>query len=60
MKKNIDDWWEIVGLFLMGIAIFIGAWQNELFIMAAGIVGLILVLHWELGEEIDKLGRKIK
>lgn len=59
MKKQ-NDWWGMITLFLLVIAIFIGAWNNNLLLTAAGIVGIIFLFHLELSKEIDELENSIK
>ena len=55
---NQNDWWEAVTLSLLGIATFVGAWNNHLILTATGIIGIIWILHLDLSNEIDELKRR--
>lgn len=57
-KQN--GWWETITLSLLGIATFIGAWNNNLLLAITGIMGIIWILHLSLSNEIDKLKRRKK
>ncbi|KKM74030.1 hypothetical protein LCGC14_1404430 [marine sediment metagenome] len=60
MKKQINGWWEAITLSLLGIATFVGAWDNHLILTATGIIGIIWILHLNLSNEIDELKRRKK
>ena len=55
---NQNGWWEAITLSLLGIAIFVGAWNNHLILTATGIIGIIWILHLGLSNEIDELKRR--
>ena len=55
---NQNDWWEAITLSLLGIATFVGAWNNHLILTATGIIGIIWILHLGLSNEIDELKRR--
>ena len=59
MKKE-NDWWGMITLSLLGIATFIGTWNNNLLLTATGVVGIIWILHLGLNEDIEKLENSIK
>ena len=58
MTNQNNDWWGAISLSLLGIATFIGAWNNHLILTTTGFVGIIWILHLNLSNEIDELKRR--